>query len=163
MIRLHLETAIAAPVDRCFDLSRSIDLHISSTEWTGERAIAGVTSGLIGNGQTVTWKARFYGLPATHTSVISAFDPPRYFQDSMVRGWFHSYRHDHYFVAQGNGTLMKDEVQFSAPLGILGRVVERLVLERYLRKLIERRNRHIKLTAESGLEKISAIAAWAPS
>ena len=149
MARLHLETVIAAPVERCFDLSRSIDLHLSSTEGTGERAIAGVTSGLIGSGQTVTWKARFYGLSPTHTTVISAFDPPRYFQDSMARGWFHSYCHDHYFIPQDGGTLMRDKVEFSAPLGILGRAVERLVLERYLRTLIERRNRHIKQVAES--------------
>jgi hypothetical protein len=51
MIRIQLTTAIAAPVKRCFDLARSIDLHMASTDWTGEHAIAGVTAGLIGLGR----------------------------------------------------------------------------------------------------------------
>ena len=59
---LRLTTHIAAPIDRCFDLSRSIDLHMASTAHTEERAIAGVTTGLIGPGGEVTWRARHFGV-----------------------------------------------------------------------------------------------------
>ena len=93
MVRIELSTSIAAPIERCFDLSRSIDLHMGSTNWTGERAIGGVVAGLIGSGQEVTWQGRHFGLTFTHTSRITAFDRPHYFQDSMVRGRFKSYCH----------------------------------------------------------------------
>ena len=150
MVRIQLTTAIAAPVARCFDLSRSVDLHMASTNWTGERAIDGVTVGLIGLGQEVTWSGRHFGLRITHTSRITAFEFPNYFQDSMVRGMFRRFCHDHYFEAGENKTLMKDVMEFEAPLGLPGRVAELLLLERHMRKLLERRNRCIQQTAESG-------------
>jgi hypothetical protein len=88
MVRIELVQNIAAPIERCFDLSRSIDLHMASTDWTGERAIAGVTSGLIGLDQEVTWQGRHFGLGIQHTSRITAFDRLWHFQDCMVRGAF---------------------------------------------------------------------------
>jgi ligand-binding SRPBCC domain-containing protein len=149
MIRLELVTRITAPVERCFDLSRSIDAHLASTQWTGEQAIAGVISGLIGPGEEVTWQAHFFGVRVTHTSRITAYEFPNYFQDSMVRGAFRSYFHDHYFETASGGTVMKDVVEFSAPCGWLGLIAERLVLKRHLVRLLERRNHFIKRTAES--------------
>lgn len=148
MALIKLTTQIAAPVERCFDLSRNIGLHIASTHGTREEAIAGVTSGLIGNGEEVTWRALVLGLRVTHTSRITAFDFPRYFQDSMVRGAFQSYCHDHYFDGEGGGTVMRDEVAFSAPYGVFGRLAEVVWVEGYLRKLLVRRNAYIKLVAE---------------
>jgi ligand-binding SRPBCC domain-containing protein len=147
MVRIELVTTIAAPIERCFDLSRSIDLHMASTDWTGERAIAGITSGLIGMDQEVTWRGRHFGVQIQHTSRITAFDPPRYFQDRMVRGAFRSFCHDHYFEFAHNTTVMTDRMEFQAPLAALGRLVEPL-LERHMRMLLLRRNDCIKRTAE---------------
>jgi ligand-binding SRPBCC domain-containing protein len=149
MIRIELSTAIAAPLDRCFDLSRSIDLHMASTDWTGERAIAGVTSGPIGAGQEVTWRGRHFGLTIHHTSRITEFESPIHFQDCMVRGWFRSFCHDHFFEDRDGTTIMRDVMQFEAPFGVLGRLVEKFALKRHLEDLLERRNACIQRVAES--------------
>jgi ligand-binding SRPBCC domain-containing protein len=149
MARIQLTTAIAAPIQRCFDLSRSVDLHMASTNWTGEHAIAGVTAGLIGPGQEVTWSGRHFGFRITHTRRITGFDFPNYFQDCMVRGMFRRFCHDHYFEARGAETLMKDRMEFEAPFGLFGKVVEKILLGRHMRRLLERRNRCIQETAES--------------
>jgi ligand-binding SRPBCC domain-containing protein len=138
-----------APIERCFDLARSIDLHVASTGWTGEQAIAGITSGLIGSEQEVTWKARHFGVLITHTSRITAYDRPRYFRDYMVRGSFRRFYHDHFFEVRDGATLMKDVMQFSAPLGFLGSLAERLVLKRHMLALLARRNQQIRRVAES--------------
>jgi ligand-binding SRPBCC domain-containing protein len=148
MVRIELVTRIAAPVRRCFDLSRSIDLHMASTDWTGERAVAGTASGLIGLGQEVTWQGRHFGFTILHTSRISIFDPPGHFQDCMVRGAFKSFCHDHYFESVPGETRMTDSLQFEAPWGLPGRLIEG-VLERHLRLLLRRRNQYIKRVAES--------------
>jgi ligand-binding SRPBCC domain-containing protein len=148
MIRIELTTTIPAPIQRCFDLSRSIDLHMASTDFTGERAIAGVTSGLIGSGEEVTWSGRYFGFRITHTSRITVFESPTHFQDCMVRGMFRSFCHDHYFETYEGNTLMKDVMEFEAPLGPLSKLVEILVLARHMRRLLERRNRCIQQTAE---------------
>jgi ligand-binding SRPBCC domain-containing protein len=149
MVRIDLETSINAPLERVFDLSRSIDLHMASTDFTGEEAIAGVTSGRIGLGETVTWRGRHFGVKVQHTSLITAYQFPIHFQDSMVQGLFRRFSHDHFFEQTAAGTLMKDLMEFEAPWGLLGRVVEQILLEKHLRQLLIRRNLYIKRAAES--------------
>ena len=149
MICIELVTRIAAPIERCFDLARSIDLHTASTGWTGEQAIAGVTSGLIGPEQEVTWKGLHFGVQITHTSKITAYERPKHFQDCMVRGSFRSFCHDHFFDVHNDVTLMKDAMQFEAPFGVVGLLAERLVLKKHMVGLLLRRNQHIQRVAES--------------
>ena len=146
---LTLETRIAAPVERCFLLSLSIDLHQDSAAKTEERAIAGVTRGIIGAGDSVRFRGRHFGLMLEHESVISGYEYPSYFQDSMVRGAFHTFVHDHFFERQNGGTLMRDVLRFSAPLGLLGEIVERLMLRRHLDIFLRQRNEVIRSTAEA--------------
>lgn len=148
MVSLEEITIIHAPVKRCFDLSRSIDLHLLSTEQTGERAVAGVTSGLIGLGGWVTWRAKHFGIRQELMVEITALDSPRYFQDRMVRGTFRSLQHDHYFTELGNGlTEMKDVFRFAAPIPLLGLIAE-LFLRPYMSRFLRERNEVLKKVAE---------------
>ncbi|WP_345955187.1 SRPBCC family protein [Mucilaginibacter sp. PAMB04168] len=146
---ITLQTFIQAPVEGCFDLSRSIDLHLQSMQQHSEKAIAGVTSGLIGPGDTVTWKARHFGLPFTMTVQLTEMKYPVYFVDQMVKGPFKWFRHYHAFRAQNNGTLMTDEFVFKSPLGWLGKITDKLVLHSYLQKMLQQRNDFIKRAAEN--------------
>jgi ligand-binding SRPBCC domain-containing protein len=140
MTIIELKTPIAAPPERVFDLARSIDAHQHSTESTRERAVAGVTKGLIGMGEQVTWEARHLGVKQRLTARVTQFDRPRRFQDVMVDGAFKSMNHDHEFIAQPPGTLMVDRFEFESPFGILGRIVDRVFLRRYMQRFLEHRN-----------------------
>src|SRR5215510_9546430 len=142
MPRFELTTWIAAPRERCFDLARSVELHTQSTIGTGGVAIRGRTGGLLELGDEVTWRARHFRVWQTLTSRITAYDRPRYFWDSMVRGPFARLDHEHHFaVDDQGGTVMRDVFDFAAPFGLLGRVAGRLVLTEYLRRFLEARNR----------------------
>jgi ligand-binding SRPBCC domain-containing protein len=144
-----LETLISAPAGRCFDLARSVDLHMGSMAHTQERAIDGVTSGLMGPGDTVTWEARHFGLRWRLTSHITDFDAPHSFADQQVRGPFAGFRHVHTFTPQPDGgTLMTDEFVYRAPLGPLGVLADRLFLAQYMRRLLTERNTYLKHVAE---------------
>jgi ligand-binding SRPBCC domain-containing protein len=149
MPTIHLTTFVAAPAQRVFDLARSIDLHRKSMAHTGEEAIAGTTSGLICLNETVTWKARHLRRMRVLKSKITAMDPPLSFTDEMVNGDFKSLRHEHHFKRIDNGTLLIDIFDYEAPYGSLGRLAERLFLTRYLKTLLETRNKMIKEYAES--------------
>lgn len=150
MIVIELSVSIDAPPERVFDLARSIDFHSVSLAHTGEQAVGGRTSGLIELGESVTWRARHFGVRQHLTSRISAFDRPRYFQDTMVRGAFAWMVHDHYFdAAPDGGTVLRDEFRFAAPLGLLGRIAERLVLRRYMTRFLQTRNAVLKRVTES--------------
>ena len=149
MAALRIVTVILAPVEVCFDLARDIDFHVRSLESTGERAVAGRTTGLIEYGESVTWEATHLGVRQRLTSEITAFDRPRHFRDVMTRGAFHSFAHDHHFEARGGGTVMTDDIVFRSPFGPLGRLVDDLYLAGYLRRLLEGRCEAIKREAES--------------
>jgi len=148
MSLIQLHTYIKAPVERCFDLSRSIDVHIASTKRTHEKAIAGRTSGLINLNETVTWKAKHFGLYQTLTTKITQMKSPDYFVDEMMEGAFKSIFHLHQFEAKGSGTLMTDRFYYEAPLGIAGRIFDRVILHRYMKRLLQERNQLIKSFAE---------------
>jgi ligand-binding SRPBCC domain-containing protein len=143
MQTVRVELWIDAPVERCFDAARDLDLHVRSMAHTGERAVGGRQTGLIELNEEVTWRGRHFGITQHFTSRITAFDRPRHFQDSMQRGAFRSFVHDHYFEPERGGTRMTDVLVFRAPLGILGTIAEVLVLRRYLTRLLERRARAV--------------------
>lgn len=147
---IQVTTRIQAPIERCFDLARDIDLHTHSLDKTGEKAVAGVTSGLIGRGEEVTWEATHFGIRQRLTSRITSFDRPHSFRDSMVRGAFASFDHDHVFQQADGVTTMTDVFDCRSPLGILGRLADVLFLERYLTRLIETRAAAVRSAAESG-------------
>jgi ligand-binding SRPBCC domain-containing protein len=145
---ISLITEINAPMDRCFDLSRSIDLHKLSTGKTGEEAVAGRTSGLIEMGESVTWRAKHLGVRQTLTSKITAFEYPFMFRDEMVNGAFKSMKHDHLFHEAEGKIIMSDSFYFESPFGIIGRLFDNLFLTNYLKGFLEERNRIIKEFAE---------------
>lgn len=141
-------TTVRATPERCFDANRDLDLHLESMGSTGERAVAGKTSGLIELGEQVTWEGRHFGIRQRFTSRISAYDRPRYFQDTMVKGAFGSFVHDHYFEPCAEGTIVKDVLTFASPFGFVGALVDRFVMTGYLTRLLTRRNEIVKRILE---------------
>lgn len=147
---IELETHIDAPMERVFDLARSIDAHMASTGGSNEKAVAGRASGLVENGVMVTWEARHFGIRQRLSVRVTKFDRPHLFEDEMIAGAFASMKHAHKFAAAGGGTLMKDEFRFSAPFGILGRMAEGLFLTGYMKSFLVKRAAELKDMAESG-------------
>lgn len=155
MPKIEIQTEIKANKQIVFDLSRSIDLHKISTEHTNEEAIAGKTSGLIELNESVTWKAKHFGIYQTLTSIVTEFQSPNYFVDEMQNGAFKSFKHQHIFSDLKNGTLMTDIFEYESPFGILGNIADKVFLKNYMTKLLEKRNSTIKEFAET--EKWNAI------
>jgi ligand-binding SRPBCC domain-containing protein len=147
MPRIELFTLINAPVETCFELSLSADVHTLSTTHTLEEAISG-KAGTMKFENSVTWKAKHFGMWQQLTSKITEYRYPTYFCDEMVKGIFKSIRHEHHFLYTSRKTIMTDVFLFEAPLGFIGKVVSKWVLKRYLQKLLSDRNRKIKLMAE---------------
>lgn len=145
---LHLRTVINAPIQLVFDLSRSIDLHKISTAHTNEQAVAGKTSGLINLGESVTWKAKHFGVTQLLTSKITAFNSPHYFVDEMVSGAFKRFKHEHIFAEETGKTIMTDVFDYTSPYGFFGRMGDALFLKRYMTSLLAERNRLVKAFAE---------------
>jgi ligand-binding SRPBCC domain-containing protein len=148
MTSINLTTTINAPIQIVFDLSRNIDVHKKSTAKSKETAIAGVTSGVINKGETVTWRGKHFGVYLTHKSVISEMKIPSYFVDEMLEGKFKSFRHEHIFSEKNEKTIMLDTIQYETPFGIFGKLFDMIVLKNHLQKFISERNEYIKYLSE---------------
>jgi ligand-binding SRPBCC domain-containing protein len=145
---IRVETLIHAPIERCFDLARSVEAHLASTARTDERVIAGKTHGLMELGDSVTWDARHLGLRWRQGAVITRLDPPHVFVDESTAGPLRSLRHVHQFAPEGDATLMVDTFDYELPAGPLGTIADRLVVERYLRRFLTERAQFLKAEAE---------------
>jgi ligand-binding SRPBCC domain-containing protein len=145
---IRLTTSIRAPIEVCFDLSRSIDLHIESTRQSNERAVEGRTSGLIEEGEFVTWEATHFFVRQRLTTRIVEMKKPDYFKDVMVNGAFKSMEHEHHFQSSNGSTVMIDQFCYEVPFGFIGKVFDYLILKRYMTQLLVTRNEMIKKVVE---------------
>lgn len=155
LLQVVTEITIDAPIERCFDAARDIDLHTQTVwEHTREQAVSGVTTGLIGDGDTVTFEATHFGVRQRLTSQIAEYERPYRFVDQMLNGAFKSMRHEHSFTQlDDQTTIMVDTLTFEAPLGVLGWMAERIVLKRYMTAFLKSRNQKLKTIVESGYER----------
>ena len=148
MPTIHLTTFIAAPVERVFDLCRSIELHVKSMADYREQAVAGTTMGLINLNETVTWKAKHLMRTRVLKVEITAMERPFFFSDEMKKGDFKKMKHEHHFKRVDNGTLMITVFNYDVPFGNLGKFINTLYLFNYLEKILDHRNQFIKQYAE---------------
>jgi ligand-binding SRPBCC domain-containing protein len=147
--RIEATNVIGAPIASCFRLSLDIDVELRAAADYGLRAIGGVTSGVIGAGERVSWRAKQFGVWVKHTTEITGYEAPVYFQDSMVKGLFRSFQHDHFFRSLGpSETEMRDELRFSMPAFLLGLIAERVLVRRRIKELLVKRNELIRRYAE---------------
>lgn len=150
MPRLTVETFIAAPQALCFDLARDVGVHCRTASFTEERALPpGVTEGRLNLGDMVVFEGRHLGLRQRLHARIVRMEPPSVFADEMISGAFTSLSHTHEFSPIGSGTVMRDTLQWTSPLGPLGRIADRLFLIHHLRRFLERRNEALRALAES--------------
>ncbi|GAA0300479.1 ligand-binding SRPBCC domain-containing protein [Gracilibacillus halotolerans] len=139
---------IQAPVDVCFDLARNVDIHIQTSAKTKEKAIEGVTTGLLEKDDSVTWEATHFGINQKLTAKVIEMEKPTLFIDTMVKGAFHSFVHTHEFIQKDNGTLMIDTFDYRSPFGLVGRIADKLFLEKYMTDFISSRAKALKEIAE---------------
>ena len=149
MTTINLITKINAPKKIVFDLSRNIDVHQNSASKTNEKAISGITSGLINYNETVTWRGKHFRFYLTHKSRMTAMDFYDYFVDEMEEGKFKSFKHEHSFVEKEGKTVMIDNLNYETPFGILGQLFDYLFLKNHLTNFLLERNKILKELSEN--------------
>lgn len=149
MPTIHLTTFIEAPVDRVFDLTRSIELHKESMKKYHEEAAGGTRFGLAEKEDVIIWKAKHLFKTRYLKVKITEFKKPEKFVDEQVEGNFKLMKHEHYFKPCENGTIMIDLFSYDIPYGSMGKLFDRVYLRNYVNTLLRERNQVIKDFAES--------------
>ena len=150
MITIELKTIFEVPIAVAFDAERNISLHSATQGHRGERAVAGVTAGLIENGQEVEWEAVHFGIKQRLRVKITHMDKPHYFRDEQVFGAFKTFSHEHFFRAlDASKTEKIDIMHIEAPFSFIGKIAEILFLKRYMTKFLRKKNQDLKALLEN--------------
>ncbi len=130
------------------DLALDPALHADSQAEANEEVLHRTGDGLLGLGDTVTFRARHFGIPWTMTARVTELDRPHLFVDEQVSGPFAAFRHTHRFTSDEAATVMIDEFAFRLPAGPVGGLVARTTAAPYLRRLLTHRARFLARRAE---------------
>lgn len=149
MTTIKIITIYNAPIEKVFNVNRDIDIHQLSATQTNEKAIAGITSGLINKNEKVTWKGKHFGFYIKHQSIISEMNFPTYFVDEQLKGHFKSFKHQHIFVQKENYVEVTDFLEYETPFGIFGKLFDKFLLKKHLTNFIIQRNSILKNLAET--------------
>ena len=136
---------VRAPMERCFLLSTDIGLVGDILKM---KPVEGKTSGRVAAGDRLLWTGWKFGFAQRHESLITRYERPHFFQDTMGRGRFKRFQHDHSFHEVGGYTLLTDKIRFIMPFGILGHLVGQYVMVPYISRTLRRRLVLLRRVAE---------------
>ena len=100
-------------------------------------------------GQLFEYRLRVRGIPITWISLISSYDPPYSFIDEQIKGPYSSWHHTHLFKEENGGTVIIDEVKYTLPLGLIGKIVNLIWVKKDLDKIFQYRQKIIEKTLKS--------------
>jgi len=106
----------------------------------------------MGEGATIDYRLRLWGVPVTWRTLISRWDPPHGFVDEQVRGPYRMWIHTHRFVPDerdSSSTWIHDEVRYRLPLDPLGRI-GLPVIRRQLDRIFDHRGLVTRRLLETG-------------
>jgi ligand-binding SRPBCC domain-containing protein len=105
---------------------------------------AGADAIAMGPGALIRYRLRVRRVPVGWLTVIREWDPPRRFVDEQLRGPYELWHHTHSFEPlDDGGTLMRDEVRYALPLGVLGELARRLFVGRDVEAIFDYRAKRI--------------------
>jgi ligand-binding SRPBCC domain-containing protein len=149
MPEIKLTTFIAAPVERVFDLSRSVSL-VKQALLANDIIITGEkTTGLLREGESVTLESKLFFKKRVWKLQITKIVKPEMYIEEQAEGFLKSFTHIRYFKPCENGSFLIDQVSYDLKQGIAGEVADKMVFRNYLSRVIEIKNASIKQAAES--------------
>lgn len=88
-------------------------------------------------GSLIRYRLRLHHIPIWWTTVISEWDPPHRFVDRQLSGPYRLWVHEHEFVPERGGTMLRDRVTYALPFGFLGEIVHRTVVKGDLERIFD--------------------------
>jgi uncharacterized protein (TIGR01777 family) len=142
--QLRTRTVIAAPVEETFAFfSKAANLGVitpAAMRFSIQGQVPPMTVGAV-----IDYRVRVGPLPVRWRTRITVWEPGRRFADLQEKGPYRVWWHDHTFQADGPRTVMEDRVYYTPPLGLVGRLANRLFLRSTLTKIFQYRGDVIRL------------------
>jgi len=95
-------------------------------------------------GTLIRYSLRWRIFPIRWTTEIVEWDPPHGFVDVQLKGPYQLWRHQHRFIAEGNGTRILDEIQYRLPFGVFGKLAHALKVRHDVEGIFNYRKRAVE-------------------
>jgi ligand-binding SRPBCC domain-containing protein len=143
---LRREQRLARPIDEVFAFfGDARNLEAITPPLLRFRVMdSGAAAITMGAGTLIRYRLRVRGMPVGWLTAIREWDPPQRFVDEQLRGPYALWHHTHTFERDGeDATIMRDEVRYALPFGLLGEIARRLFVARDLEQIFDFRARRI--------------------
>jgi ligand-binding SRPBCC domain-containing protein len=148
--RIDREQWLDRPIDEVFAFfSDAANLEAITPSWLRFSVITSAPIPM-DTGTLIEYRLRWRGLPLRWATLIEAWEPPRRFVDTQLRGPYLLWHHMHTFESRRDGTLIRDLVYYRLPLGWLGAALHRLGIRRDLEAIFDHRARRVRELLELG-------------
>jgi ligand-binding SRPBCC domain-containing protein len=94
-------------------------------------------------GARIEYKLRVHGLPIRWRTIIEEWNPPKQFVDNEEKGPYKLWHHTHRFWEENGGTWIEDTVRYALPFGLIGRIVNRVMVSRDVDTIFDYRERRV--------------------
>ena len=92
-------------------------------------------------GQEAIVETKIFGLiPVKWVARHTLYRPPHEFEDVQISGPFKSWRHRHIIKSHANGAILRDEVEYQPPIGLLGMLVAPMAIVPKLKRMFDYRH-----------------------
>jgi len=98
-----------------------------------------------GRDSTVDYRLRIGPIGFSWRTRFESWSPPEHFVDVQERGPYRCWWHEHRFEGVGDSTGMRDRVLYAPPLGVLGRLAQRLLIADQLGDIFAQRALALRL------------------
>lgn len=140
--RLAREQVISQPLEQTFEFFAEPDnLDAITPTWLCFRIVERPQR--LFEGSEIEYRLRWHGLPLHWTARIDVWNPPNEFVDIQIRGPYAVWHHTHRFHSLGQNTLVSDVVEYAAPFGMLGDILQTAVIRKDLKRIFEFRSQQI--------------------
>lgn len=151
-MRFVKESVIRASPKRVFAFHEQPDvLSLLMPPWENARVIQAAKISDVGAQAII--ETRILGPIKTRwVAQHTLYEPPNLFEDVQVKGPFRSWRHRHIVEPHAEGAILRDEIDYEPPLGLLGRAIAPLLVQKRLEKLFNYRHDATRRWCEGGKE-----------
>jgi ligand-binding SRPBCC domain-containing protein len=104
----------------------------------------------VSEGTLISYRLRVHHIPLKWVSRIDVFERDKVFVDRQLTGPYKLWVHRHEFEADGPETVIRDQVHYQLPLGILGAIAHLLFVRRDLKEIFAYRHQAVEEYFNSG-------------
>ncbi len=105
-------------------------------------------------GALIDYTIQVLGIEQRWTTLITSYEPPFRFVDEQIKGPYAFWHHTHTFSETSAGTLIKDEVRYAIPFGLVGTLAQEIFVKKELDKIFRFRAETIERHFQSSSNKV---------